>query len=261
MSENRKILFLEEENAKLKNQLQKLNKQNKIKNEIFIQQSKMASVGEMIHNIAHQWRQPLMEIAALLMHIEAKITLDGSVSNKETLATLSKSNHIIQFMSETIEDFRNFFATDKQKEMFIVAEKISMVLNIMRLSLSMHTIKIQVIIKDNLKIFGLKNEFGQVLINILSNAKDAIVARGIANGKIVIKLYKKEENSIIEIEDNAGGIDLQPLEKVFEPFFTYKKKNGTGIGLFMSKLIIENSMNGKLSVQNKAEGACFQISL
>jgi len=259
--ENKVISILEKENQALKKQLEDLISENDLKDEIVIQQSKMASMGEMINNIAHQWRQPLMEISSLLMNTEAKIKLHGNISNEDIIETIDKSNHVIKFMSETIEDFRNFFATNKEKETFIVAEKISSVLNLMKMSLSTNNIKVNVIIKDNIKIHGLKNEYAQVIINIISNAKDAIVSQKVKNGKIIIKLYMKNDKSVLEIEDNAGGIPLEPKEKVFEPFFTYKKKNGTGIGLFMSKLIIENSMNGKLKVENKNEGACFSILL
>ena len=261
MIENKVITILEKENIELKKQLKNLVDQNDLKDEIVIQQSKMASMGEMINNIAHQWRQPLMEISSLLMNTEAKIKLNGKISNDEIIDSIDKSNQVIKFMSETIEDFRNFFATDKQKEHFIVAEKISSVLNLMKMSLASNNIKVKVIIKDNIKIHGLQNEYAQVLVNIIANAKDAIESNKIKNGKIVIKLYSKNNKSVLEIEDNAGGIPLEPKEKVFEPFFTYKKKNGTGIGLFMSKLIIENSMDGKLKVENKKEGACFCIIL
>ncbi len=261
MIENKVISILEKENKELKKQLETLSNQNHLKDEIVIQQSKMASMGEMINNIAHQWRQPLMEISSLLMNTEAKIKINGHIPNEDIIDTIDKSNQVIKFMSETIDDFRNFFATDKQKENFIVAEKISSVLNIMKMSLSSNNIKVNVIIKDNIKIYGLENEYAQVLVNIIANAKDAIVSNNILNGKIVIKLYKKNSKSILEIEDNAGGIPLEPKDKVFEPFFTYKKKHGTGIGLFMSKLIIENSMSGKLKVENKNKGACFSIIL
>jgi C4-dicarboxylate-specific signal transduction histidine kinase len=255
------IKKLEQENSELKQRLESLINQNGIKDEIVIQQSKMASMGEMINNIAHQWRQPLMEISSLLMNTEAKIKLQGVTSQEEILDTIDKSNQVIKFMSHTIDDFRNFFATNKQKEEFLIAKQISSMLNIMKISLSSHNIKVDVIIKNNLKVTGFKNEYAQVLVNIISNAKDAIVSNNIKNGKIIIKLYAKDNKSVLEIEDNAGGIPFEPKQKVFDPFFTYKKKNGTGIGLFMSKIIIETNMNGKLDVTNKNNGACFSIVL
>ncbi len=261
MIKDKIVKRLEIENKYLKKQLQILNDQSHLKDEIVIQQSKMASMGEMIGNIAHQWRQPLMEISTLLINTEAKIKLVGKVSNDEILDTIYKSNHVIKFMSDTIDDFRDFFATNKNKESFFIAELISIALNIVKSSLENNYIKVDVVIKDNLKIYGLKNEYLQVLVNIISNAKDIIVSNKIRTGKIILKLYKEYNKYILDIEDNGGGVEIEPIEKVFEPFFTYKKKNGTGIGLFMSKLIIENNMHGKLEVHNKKDGACFRIIL
>ncbi len=261
MTKDELIDNLERENSDLKKRLNLLNKQCNIKDKIVIQQSKMASMGEMIGNIAHQWRQPLMEISTLLINTEAKIKLLGKVSNDEILETIDKSNQVIGFMSNTIDDFRNFFTVNKQKEDFFIAAQITSALNIIKSSLETNNIKVNVVIKNNIKTNGYKNEYLQVLINILSNAKDVIVSNNVKNGKIIIKLYSKDDISILEIEDNGKGISIEPIEKVFEPFFTYKKKNGTGIGLFMSKLIIENNMNGNITAENKKEGASFRIEL
>ncbi len=261
MIKDKLISKLADENKDLKQQLKILIEQDHLKDEIVIQQSKMASMGEMIENIAHQWRQPLMEISTLMMNLEAKIRIIGDLPSEEILDAIDKSNNVVTFMSDTIEDFRNFFATSKQKENFFITEQISSVINIMKSSLTNKNIKINIIIKNNSKIYGFKNEYSQVLINILANSKDAIIANSIKNGQIIIKLYEKNNNSILEIEDNGKGITCKPIQKVFEPFFTYKKKNGTGIGLFMSKLIIENNMDGKLVVDNNTNGACFKIIL
>ncbi len=252
---------LENENRDLKKQLNILIKQDHLKDEIVIQQSKMASMGEMISNIAHQWRQPLMEMSTLMMNLEAQIKIVGKISNDEVLTTIDKTNNVVQFMSQTIEDFRNFFAITKQKEEFIIAEQVSTVLNMMKSSFINDDIKVSFIIKNNSRIYGFRNEYAQVLMNILKNAKDVIVVNNIKNGQIIIKLYENNNNSILEIEDNGGGVKEEFIEKIFEPFFTYKKKNGTGIGLFMSKLIVENNMNGQLTIDNKANGASFKITL
>lgn len=255
------IKQLELENKYLRKQLKKLTEENCLKNEIVTQQSKMASMGEIISNIGHQWRQPLMEISTLMMNIETKVKFVGSISNEEILETVDKSNDIVQFMSQTIEDFRNFFAKNKEKEYFYITKQTSLVVNMIKSSLVSKNIKLNIIIKNNSKIYGFKNEYAQVLINIISNSKDAILSKNIKNGQITIRIYEKAENSILEIEDNGGGVKVKPIEKIFEPFFTYKKQDGTGIGLFMSKLIIENNMNGKLMVKNKNNGACFKIEL
>ena len=258
---NELINKLENENRVLKRKLALLIDENHTKDEIVIQQSKMASMGEMIGNIAHQWRQPLMEISSLIINTEAKIKIVGNISNDELLDTIDKSNHIIKFMSETIDDFRNFFATNKNEENFMIIEQVNIALNMLKSSFDRYNIKINIIIKSKIEVYGIKNEYLQVLLNILSNAKDAIVSNKISNGCITIKIYEKTNSIILEIENNGGIIDIEPINKVFEPFFTYKKNNGTGVGLFMSKLIIENNMNGLLKVHNIKNGVCFSIAL
>ena len=243
----------------LEKKLDLKSKEEKIKDDILIQQSKMASMGEMIENIAHQYRQPLMEISTLLINTEAKIKLLGSVTSSDTLDMIDKSNFILKYLSQTIDDFKNFFTEDKPNSDFFVSEAISDCVNIMKNSLMDENIKLNIIIKNNTSLYGVKNEYTQVLINIISNAKEAIVLNNIKNGQIDIKIYTKDDQNILEITDNAGGIKCEPKDKIFDPFFTYQKKNGTGIGLFMSKLIIENNMNGSLNVSNKNNGACFEV--
>jgi len=259
---------LEKENQQLKLQIRELKKQvideirhNRQNDKMLFQQSRMASMGEMIGNIAHQWRQPLMELSSISMELQAKVELLGKVSNEEILDVVEKSNKITQYMSETIDDFRNFFAKDKEKEIFKISDQISSAINIVNASLKQHNIKVEIIVQKNSIIEGFKNEYSQVLINILSNAKDALINRNIKNSKIVVKILEKDNFSIVEISDNAGGINIEPIEKVFEPFFTHDKLNGTGIGLFMSKLITENNMNGRLFVKNNEKGAVFIITV
>jgi C4-dicarboxylate-specific signal transduction histidine kinase len=259
---------LEEENKKLKNQIRELKKQvldeirhNRQNDKMLFQQSRMASMGEMIGNIAHQWRQPLMELSSINMELQAKIELLGEVTNNEVLDAVKKSNQITQYMSHTIDDFRNFFAKNKEKEIFKISDQISSAINIINSSLKQHEIKLEIIVQKNSIIEGFKNEYAQVLINILSNAKDALISRKIKDPKIVIRILEKDNNSIVQISDNAGGINIDPIEKIFEPFFTHDKQNGTGVGLFMSKLIIENNMGGRLFVENSKDGALFKITV
>lgn len=259
---------LQKENQQLKKQILELKKQvideikhNRQNDKMMFQQSRMASMGEMLDNIAHQWRQPLMELSSLSMELQAKIELLGNVSNEEVLESIEKSNHITQYMSDTIDDFRNFFAKDKQEEVFKISDQISSAINIINSALKQHEIKLEIIVQKNSVIKGFKNEYSQVLINILSNAKDILVNRNIKNPKIMLKILEKENNSIVQITDNAGGITCDPIQRIFEPFFTHEKKDGTGVGLFMSKLIIENNMNGRLFVENTKYGAKFTITV
>ena len=168
-------------------------------------------------------------------------------------------NEITKYMSNTIDDFRDFFASDKEKIEFKLLEQINSTINIINGGIKANNIKLDIFIKKNPTLIGYKNEYSQVLINIINNAKDVLIQRKIKDPYIKISIYEEKENIITSIEDNAGGIKIEPLEKIFEPFFTYQKLNGSGLGLFMSKLIIENNMHGKLLVENSLNGAIFRI--
>jgi signal transduction histidine kinase len=255
------FLQLEEYNKELEERIVDEVNKNKEKDKILSQQNKMAAMGEMIVNIAHQWRQPLMEISSLFLPIEAKLTFDEHIEKEELLSTINKLNNITNYMSNTIDDFKNFFAKDKEKIEFELIEQINLSVNIISASLELHNIKLNIIMKKNPILIGYKNEFSQVLINIINNAKDILIQKKIKNPNINILISETRLNINIVIEDNGGGITVKPLAKIFDPFFTYEKVNGSGIGLFMSKLIIENNMSGKLIVKNGKEGAIFTIIL
>lgn len=253
------FLELEEHNKELERKIQEEVDKNRAKDKLMFQQAKLASMGEMLGNISHQWRQPLMEISSIFLPIEAKISMDIPLDNKEILESIEKLNDITRYMSNTIDDFKNFFIKDKERISFEILEQINSTVNIISSSLKMHDIKLDIIIQKNTVMSGYKNEYSQVLINIINNARDILVQRKIDNPKITITINENRSEIITKIEDNAGGIKITPIEKVFDPFFTYEKVNGSGIGLFMSKLIIENNMNGRLQVSNSKEGALFTI--
>lgn len=253
------FLELEEQNKELEKLINLEVEKNRQKDKIMFQQNKMAAMGEMLNNIAHQWRQPLMEISSLFIPIQAKIDFDLDIDKKELNQTIIKLNEITKYMSNTIDDFKNFFATTKEKEEFKLSSQINASLNILSSSLKNNNIMLDIIVKKNPTIYGYKNEYTQVLINIINNAKDILIQRKIKNPKIIITIDETEDEVIICVEDNGGGVKVKPIEDIFKPFFTYEKMNGTGIGLFMSKLIIENNMNGILWVENKNDGALFKI--
>jgi C4-dicarboxylate-specific signal transduction histidine kinase len=255
------FLQLEEHNKELEKRIEQELQKNREKDKLLFQQSKMAALGEMLGNISHQWRQPLMEINSLFLPIEAKLNLEIPLDNEELLESIKKLNDITKYMSNTIDDFRDFFVKDKEKIEFKLLDQINSTINIISGGLKAHDIKLDIIIQKNPTLVGFKNEYSQVLINIINNAKDILVQRNVENPYIKISIYEKEKNIITTIEDNGGGIKTTPIEKVFDPFFTYEKINGSGIGLFMAKLIIENNMNGKLQVGNTAKGALFTISI
>ncbi len=253
------FLELEEENKKLEELIDIEVRKNREKDKIMFHQSKMALLGEMLNNIAHQWRQPLMEISSVFMPIQARLDFDMELDREELTDAIDKLNKITKYMSNTIDDFKNFFATNKEEENFKISEQINASLSIMSSGLKSNNIMIDIIIKKNPEICGYKNEYTQVLINLLNNAKDILVQRKIKYPKIIITVDEKDDKVIIGVEDNAGGIKVEPIQEIFKPFFTYEKVGGTGIGLFMSKLIIENNMHGRLWVENTKNGALFKI--
>jgi len=255
------FLELENYNKELEKRVKEEVAKNREKDKLLFQQNKMAALGEMLGNISHQWRQPLMEISSIFLPIEAKLNMDIPLDNKEVLESIEKLNDITKYMSNTIDDFKNFFLKEKEKINFEILEQIHSTINIISSSLKKHDIKLEIIIQKNTQMLGYKNEYSQVLINIINNARDVLIQRKIQNPKIKIIISENKNDIITKIEDNAGGIKITPISKVFDPFFTYEKINGSGIGLFMSKLIIENNMNGKLEVQNNKNGAVFTITI
>lgn len=259
MNKDELIKKLTQENENLKVLLTEEKRKNTLKEEVCIQQSKMAVMGEMIESIAHQWRQPLMELSSILMLLQSKIEFEQKVSKSDIIETINKSDTLAKYMSSTIDDFRNFFSKEKRKVEFKISDQVKRIVNILSYTLKNRNIKVNIIVKSNPTVLGLKNEYTQALINIISNAKDALIHRNIENGLIEVRIYKEGDDCITEISDNAGGIKEEYLKEIFNPFKTFEKKDGTGVGLFMSKLIIENNMGGKLSVENSKEGAKFKI--
>ena len=173
---------------------------------------------------------------------------------------LKKSDKMIEFMSNTIDDFRNFYKPDKKKEDFLVSTACEKAINIIDATLENLGINLILNIKDDKKIFGYPTEFSQVILNIISNAKDILIEKEIKNPKIQIDINAKGVLSIITIKDNAGGIKQENLELIFDPYYSTKDSSkGTGLGLYISKLIIERNMGGELSVYNDDEGAVFKI--
>lgn len=229
--------------------------------QLLIQQSKLAAMGNMIGNIAHQWRQPLSEINAILMLIQVRQKFEDF---DEVFLTqkINECNKITAYMSNTISDFQNFFKPSKAKELFNINEACTRASAILHASLKYHSIVFAFSEADEIKVLGYPNEFAQALLNILSNAKDVLIDRQIEAPYIKMSVKNGEKFTLIKIEDNGGGIVPEHLDRIFEPYFTTKHaKQGTGIGLYMTKMIIENSMNGIIAVKNTEEGVLFTIKL
>lgn len=236
----------------------KENLERKVKQEInlrreqekaLIQQSKLASMGEMIGAIAHQWRQPLNELSIRIQKIKYIYAREG-IDEEYITDFVEKNRKTIEFMSNTIDDFRNFFRIDKEKKDFDVKQALNEVLNIQNAQLKDHHIELE-FIGESFVCKGFKSEFQQVIINLISNAKDAFISNKVKEPKILILL---SDNKLI-IQDNAGGIDNDIIDRIFEPYFTTKEQGkGTGMGLYMSKMIIEDNMEAKLNIKNIDEG-------
>jgi signal transduction histidine kinase len=231
------------------------------KDQLMIQQSRQAALGEMIGNIAHQWRQPLNSLGLLVQQAPLFCGL-GEVDMEFLDSNAQKAMELIQHMSRTIDDFRSYFKPDKEKVEFRVHEAVQKVLTLMEGCLSNQRISIEVEVRDDPLIYGYPNEFSQVLLNILINAKDALTEREIAMPKVLFTIGTHENRAVVTIADNAGGIPEEIIDKIFDPYFTTKgPQEGTGVGLFMSKTIIEKNMGGRLSVRNIADGAEFRIEI
>ncbi|WP_237754284.1 GAF domain-containing protein [Geobacter sp. OR-1] len=231
------------------------------KEQMLIQQSRQAAMGEMISNIAHQWRQPLNILGLTVQQL--KLLYDFGEFNGEILEnSVNKSMDLVQHMSKTIDDFRNFFKPDKEKVEFPVAETIGNTLSLLAGSLQQPMIGIEIVTKDNPVIYGYRNEYEQVLLNLLINARDALLEREIAVPGITITICRENDRAVVLVADNAGGIPEEIMGKIFDPYFTTKgPQQGTGLGLFMSKSIVEKNMGGKLTVRNNTEGAEFRIEV
>jgi signal transduction histidine kinase len=230
------------------------------KDHLLIQQGRLAAMGEMINNIAHQWRQPLNALGLLVQQAPFFCQADERTT-RFLQQNSDKSMALIQHMSQTIEDFRNFFRPDKEKVTFELQQEIRRTLALLEGSLQNYEVKVEMQDGEAPSITGFPNEFCQALINILMNARDALVERQVAAPRIVIRVGRQGERAVVTAADNAGGIPEAVLDKVFTPYFTTKGNKGTGVGLFMSKIIIEKNMGGRLTVRNTGEGAEFRIEL
>ena len=227
------------------------------KEKILIHQSKLASMGEMINNIAHQWRQPLTHLGFINMNLQLCLE-EEPIDKKYINEKIEESNAQLDFMSKTIDNFRDFYKINKKKELFYISDAVKKALDIMEPIFKNNKIEFEFnLIKDK-QVDGYENEYSQVILNILTNAKDVLLSRQIQNPKIVISINQKHNSTITTILDNGGGIENKYINQIFDPYFTTKEK-GSGIGLYMSEMIIKNHFKGKIIACNKANGSLFTI--
>lgn len=245
-------------NQTLEQRVQEEVAKNKEKQKMLFWQSRMASLGQMLGNIAHQWRQPLTELSLTLFNIKKSAKATDLVSVQ---SYYKDSLGIIENMSQTIDDFSNFFNPNKPKEKFYLHKAVDDALLITRKLIQKQNIKIDKTV-DRIEVFGVLNELSQVIINLIQNSSEAYNLNEISHKPISIKIKKGNNYAIISFKDEAGGAENKVLDKIFEPYFTTKhQSNGTGLGLFMSKMIIEKGLNGLVEAKNYNNGLEFIIKI
>jgi len=233
--------------------------ENKEKERIILHQDKLASMGEMIGNIAHQWRQPLTELGSIFIRLE--VCFERGILNYKELKNITcNAEKLIAYMSQTIDDFRHFFSSHDQRKLFCLNDTVEQSFLLIGAALKNHHIAVTMHHEDQLYLEGIQSELSQAILNILSNAKDIFIERRIKNPHITITLFKQEEKQILQFKDNGGGISFNPISKIFEPYVSSKyASSGTGIGLYMTKNIIEKNQKGNLIAYNEDNGAVFEI--
>ncbi len=244
-------------NQKVKDELHK----NREKDRQMLHQAKLVQMGEMINMIAHQWRQPLNAISSRSASLKVKAILN-KIDKHQIITDADSINEYSQHLSETIDDFRNFFKSNKEIKEIDFSQLLESVLGIIDISLISKNIILIKDLKSKEKFKTYPNELKQVILNLIKNSEDILLDKNIKNPFIKISTYKFKNNHILEVSDNGGGICDNILDKIFDPYFSTKlKKDGTGLGLYMSKTIIEDHCKGRLTVTNNKDGAVFKITL
>ncbi len=252
---------LEELNRNLENKIEEELKKNREKDALLMQQSRQAAMGEMISNIAHQWRQPLNAIGIIVQNFSEAYKYD-EMDQKYLDLKIAKIMSIISYMSETIDDFRNFFKPEKAAQKFFIKDTVDKAISFVEANFKGLNIDIKFVCKNNPVAFGYPNEYMQVVINILNNARDILIEKKDSEPYVRIDLYTSNGGSVLRIFNNGKQIEEDIKEKVFDPYFSTKHfSRGTGLGLYMGKNIIENSMGGKLYFENTPDGVEFVIDL
>lgn len=233
----------------------------RLKDQAMIQQSRLAALGEMINNIAHQWRQPLNNIGLIIQGVQFSFD-SGAITREEMQNDIRKAMDIIMHMSRTIDDFRNFFRQDKEKLPFSINKAVNRTLEFVSAALDNRNIKVTIEADGEVTAIGHQNEYSQVLLIILSNASETGIERSVAEPRIGIRISREDGRSVVSIRDNCGGIPDDVMPRIFDPYFTTRSPDkGTGIGLYISKVIIEQNMGGSLTARNAEDGAEFRIEV
>ena len=254
--------FLKAQNLLLETKVQEETRKRVEQERLLMQQSRLAALGEMIGNIAHQWRQPLNALAIGVQDL--KMAGDFRELNQEYLLNFTNNSmRTIKEMSKMIDDFRTFFAPNKAKEDFRLRDVCDEAIRLLKYDTDVADIGLTVSETEaGIVCYGYKRELTYALLNIVSNAKEALSNNSVDDPRIDIEISVSDDFAVISIADNAGGVSEEILEKIFDPYFTTKHQSqGTGLGLYIAKMTVEQHMNGRLAVFNTGSGVCFQISI
>jgi len=249
---------LEELTHTLEERVAEKTEENARKDRLIIHQARLAELGEMIGNIAHQWRHPLTRLSLILQNLKALNNKDR-LEKEKLNAMLTTANEQIFFMSDTIDNFKDFYKPATESVDFTLREAYDKVMQIVGYDLKHKNIAIEYREREPLHLHGKLNQFAQVLLNLIANARDALTERGVPEPKILVTAEREGTEYRITFCDNAGGIPPEHLDRIFEPYFSTKEKKGTGIGLYMVKTIVEEKFGGTVSVENREGGACFTL--
>ena len=231
------------------------------KEQLLMQQSRLAAMGEMLVNISHQWRQPLNVLGIKVQELGLSYQY-GGFSEKLLNDNIGQAMEIIQHMSQTITDFQDFLTADQEKTHFGVDQVIAKTVGLIGENFKHLGIGMDIGSTGDPQVYGHPNEYGQVLFNLLMNARDAFIERRVTGALIKVRAWTEDGRAVVTVTDNAGGIGAEILDRIFDAYFTTKELGkGVGVGLFMSKNIIEKSMGGRLSVRNVQDGAQFKIEV
>lgn len=253
--------LLQDLNASLEKRVKEGVAENREKDIILIQQNRQAALGEMLDHIAHQWKQPLTSLSLVIQALEETAS-DGELTEEHVTETVSIAMALLDHMIQTMDVFRGFYRPDKEKKVFNIKDSIDQALAFIAPAFRFHAIAVELDVDPGLTAFGYQKEYAQVLLNILANARDVFKARETEKPRVIIRAFAEDSKTVITIEDNAGGIPDAIIGKIFDfHFSTSESSGGTGIGLYMSKIIIEKNMGGILSAVNTDGGAQFRIEV
>ena len=253
--------MLEELNSTLEKRVQDEVSKNREKDVVLIQQNRQAALGEMLDHIAHQWKQPLNSIYLIIQDLNESWSC-GELTDENVEDVVGKTMALVEHMAQTLVVFRNFYRPEKEQVAFRLKDSIGSAFSFMASALWLHGVMIEIDVDPALSAIGYPNEYAQVLVNILTNARDTFKEKKVHKPVLKIKAFSENDRAVVTITDNAGGIPELIIDKIFELYFTTREsRDGTGIGLYMSKNIIEKNMGGKLSAANVDGGAQFRIEI